>query len=61
MRHALTVMAVALAGLALAACESTGGYDGVSRFADTGGHAGGVAGAYDGPGNPPRDFGGAPG
>lgn len=53
MRQALTVMAVAFAGLALAACESTGGYDGVSRFADTGG----AVGAYYGPGSPPRDFG----
>ena len=50
-------MAVVFAGWALAACESSGGYDGVSRFADTGV----MAGAYYGPGSPPRDFDGAPG
>jgi hypothetical protein len=54
MRYALAVLAIGL--LALAACESNGGYDGVSRFAGTGG----VDGAYYGPGSPPRDFGGAP-
>jgi hypothetical protein len=53
MRHALTIMAAALAGLVLSACESTNGNDGVSRFADTGG----VFGPYYGPGSPPRDFG----
>lgn len=53
MRQALAVIAVVLAGFALAACESTGGNDGVSRFADTGG----AIGAYYGPGSPPRDFG----
>lgn len=55
MRHALTFVAAAIVGLALAACGSTGGYDGVSRFADTGS----PISAYYGPGSPPRDFGGS--
>ena len=52
MRHALTVMAVVAAALALSACE-TSQYDGVSRFADTGS----PMTSYYGPGSPPRDFG----
>ena len=51
MRYAFAVMAIAV--LLLAACQSDGQYDGVSRFADTGG----MVGAYYGPGSPPRDFG----
>ena len=47
------IAAAALAVLSLSACGSTGGYDGVSRFADTGG----PMTAYYGPGSPPRDFG----
>ena len=53
MRHALAGIVVA-ATLALAACESAGGYDGISRFADTSG----PVTPYYGPGSPPRDFGG---
>ena len=53
MRYALVVVATALTALALSACETSGGYDGVSRFADTGG----PLSAYYGPGSPPRDFG----
>ena len=53
MRYALGVMAAALMGLALSACESTGTYDGVSRFAETGS----PVSAYYGPGSPPRDCG----
>jgi hypothetical protein len=53
MRYAFAVAIAALTALTLSACESAGGYDGVSRFADTGG----MAGAYYGPGSPPRDFG----
>lgn len=53
MRYALAFLTAA-AALALAACESTGEYDGVSRFADTSG----PDAAYYGPGSPPRDFGG---
>ncbi|HEY7797481.1 MAG TPA: hypothetical protein VIA80_01855 [Hyphomonadaceae bacterium] len=50
MRYALAFAATVM--LALAACESDGGYDGVSRFADTGG----PVAPYYGPGSPPRDF-----
>ena len=50
MRRAWAV--VALAVLALSACESDGGYDGVSRFAG----ASGPDAPYYGPGSPPRDF-----
>jgi len=53
MRHALTILATALTALALSACETSGPYDGVSRFADTGS----PVSAYYGPGSPPRDFG----
>ena len=53
MRYALTVVTATILGLALSACESTGQYDGVSRFADTGS----PVGSYYGPGSPPRDFG----
>ena len=38
----------------LLACESTGQYDGVARFAGSGG----LAGACNGPGDPPCDSGG---
>jgi hypothetical protein len=54
MRHALAILAVALASAAvLSGCE-TSQYDGVSRFAG----AGGSDAHYYGPGRPPRDFGG---
>ena len=53
MRYALVVLATALTALALSACETSGGYDGVSRFADTSGRDA----PYYGPGSPPRDFG----
>ena len=53
MRYAFAIAVAALAVLALSACESNSGYDGVSRFADTGG----PMTAYYGPGAPPRDFG----
>jgi hypothetical protein len=53
MRYALTVLATALTALALSACETSGQYDGVSRFADTGA----PISSYYGPGSPPRDFG----
>ncbi len=53
MRNTLTVMAAAVLGLALSACESTSQYDGVSRFAGKGG----IVEPYYGPGSPPRDFG----
>jgi hypothetical protein len=42
---------VALALLAVAACESTGGNDGISRFADSSYYGA----AYYGPGSPPRE------
>lgn len=41
---------VGLALLAVAACESAGQYDGVTRFADLRGY-----GPYHGPGSPTRD------
>ena len=50
---ATPVAILALALLALAACESYRGNDGVSRFAG----AGGLDAPYYGPGSPPRDFG----
>jgi len=53
MKHALMIVATAFAALSLSACQSSGGYDGVSRFADTGS----PMTAYYGPGSPPRDFG----
>jgi hypothetical protein len=51
MKAIFVMLAAACALCGLAACESTQQYDGVSRFADTGG----VWTSYYGPGSPPRE------
>jgi hypothetical protein len=53
MKLFLAGLIASLGLLAIAACESTGQYDGVSRFADSSYY--GMA--YYGPGSPPRDGG----
>jgi hypothetical protein len=50
MKLFLASLIAAASLFAVASCESTGGYDGVSRFA-------GYYGPYYGPGSPPREGG----
>jgi hypothetical protein len=53
MKQFLAGLIASLGLLATAACESTGQYDGVSRFADSSYYGT----PYYGPGSPPRDSG----
>ena len=53
MKAFFAMIAAAWAMCGLAACETTQQYDGISRFAETGG----VVSPYYGPGSTPRDAG----
>ena len=52
MRTILAMLVASFSLVALSACETQGQYDGISRFAGSGGSF-----PYYGPGSPPRDAG----